>query len=264
MATNIQYTIKQILQEWYQRGSIPDISEIGEFVFDWEFDEDEYAEYLEDNEMEDSPESKKQFAMEYGEFNIEFLDSETYHNINSATLSYDEIADNFDEFGEPLANYIVDTCLADGQGRIEKSCLISYDNFNVNNPDELNALAVKLLPSGGYFNGCRGFILTNGTIVYTPIEHNQSSVIPGINGTFDFIKHGNIRVTLDGLDICKPPTQEQMRTIANIVRYFKNKTLYVTFVNSTGGEHYKTFNYPNAEMVISTINNVFGIEDETF
>lgn len=258
---HIQETVKKILKEWTFYQNIPDITEIGEFVFNWDFHEDEYIEYLEDNELEDSYESKKSFAMECGEFDFEFMDSVYFHECGSATLTYDDILNKFDEFGEPLANYVIDTCLEKGGGRIEKCELLSYNNFNVNNPDELNAMAVKLLQHGSYFEGCRGFILSNGVIVYTPSEHNQSSIIPGINGTFDFIKKGNIRVTLDGLDICKPPTQQQLRTIADIVRHFADKTLYITFVGMNGQEKYKNYNHPNAEMVIYSIKQTFGLSE---
>ena len=254
--SDIQRKQKKPLLEYYNR-NIPDIDEIGEFVFYWDFDEDEYAEYLEDNELQDSYESKNSFAMECGEFNIEFMDAEYFHSIGMATMTYDEITDSFGEFGESLANYVVNTCLKNDNGRIEKSELLSFDNFDVNNPDELNAVAVKLLQNGPYFIGCRGFILTNGVIVYTPSEHNKSSIIPGVKGTVDFIKKGNIRVTLDGLDICKPPTKQQLRTIVNIVRYFAGKTLYVTYVNMTGGEQYQTFYDPNAENVLSKICKFF-------
>jgi hypothetical protein len=41
------------------------------------------------------------------------------------------------------------------------------EEIDVNNPDELNSIAIKMLPHGDYYKDCRGFILTNGDIIYT-------------------------------------------------------------------------------------------------
>ena len=207
---HIMETVRNVLNEWGGYNRIPDISEIGEFVYSMDFDEDEYQEYLQDNELEDNDENKKTFIMDYVEFDFELLDSETYHSLGYYKLSYSDIENNFDEFGEPLACQVLNDCLKFGKGNIEKELLSSPSmNVDVNNPDSINMAAVKILPNGAYYKGCRGFILTNGVVVYTEAEHSHCMEIPGIKGTYDFVWKGNIRLIKDSINVWVKPTIEQ-------------------------------------------------------
>lgn len=253
----LKETLNKLLCEW-GRNSVPDISQIGEFVYDMDFDEDEYQEYLQEWELQDTLEEKIKYIKENVYFNFEFLDNVYHHTLSYAELSYDDI-ENIDEVGEELAKVVLKDCLEDGNGRIEKILLFN-DDINIDDPKELNAAALKILPHGGYFKGCRGFILTDGNIVYTEAEHNHCSEIPGIKGTVDFIKRGNIRILTDSMDVWTKPTVQQRRVIANIVRYYRNETLIVS-VKRNGAEEYRQFDNPNAELILKYIDSVYGMNE---
>ena len=257
---HIKEAVKNVLNEWYNR-NIPDISEIGEFEYYLDFDEDEYMEYLQDNELEDNEENKRTFIMDYSEFDINFYDSETYHQFGSARMSYSEIEDSFGEFGEALAAQILNDCMKYGQGRIEKNELLySKITVDVNDPNSINVAAVKILPNGEYYKGCRGFILTNGVVVYTEKEHNHCSEIPGIKGTVDFIKRGNIRVLMDSIDVWTKPTIEQKRTLVKVARCYANDDLVVSVIVN-GCEKYKKFTNVNAEELFDFLDNIYGVNE---
>lgn len=232
---------------------IPDISEIGEFVYTWDFDEEEYAEYLQENEEEHNDNTLLQYIMDNVSFDFEFLDNETFHTFAWESMYYQEIEDNF---GEDFAREVLDDCKNKGEGRIET--ISFFDNeIDINNPNELNAEAVKLLPHGDYFKDCRGFILSNGEVVYTPLEHNHCTAINGIKGTYHFITLGNIRVLQNSIDIGKEPTQQQRRVLATVINSYKGDTLYIDIIDKSS-EFSVTYVNPEWRYVIGEIDRYYN------
>ena len=241
-----------------------DLSEIGAISLTLDFDDDFYNEYLSDYGLTDSTEVRVKYIKEQGvEFSIEYYDSETYHNMGRyGTMTYDELVENF---GEKLADSALYECL-DGKEHNFEIQAYQEENINLNNPTEFNAAALKYLRHGDYFKDCRGFILTNGSIVYTDSEHNQCSKIPGVKGTFDFIRLGNIRISNHGMDVCKHPTAEQYSVIYEILRYYEGERFYLDLMNGNIGNCSKQYNNCDAEEVISDIRNYFerGIKPRVY
>ena len=202
------------------------MSMIGAVNYSWDFDEDEYQEWLRDDMEGAQPtnENLREYIEDNVTFEIEYLDNETLHHFDSDNLTFSELED---EFGENMANKMLQTCLKDGSGSFETCDLYEDEVVDLNDPDSVNAMAVKLLQHGDYYKDCRGFILTNGEVVYTPAEHNQCSIIDGVNGTFDFIRLGNIRVLSQSIDLSKMPTREQMLTLRKVINSYADEVLYV-------------------------------------
>jgi hypothetical protein len=147
------------------------------------------------------------------------------------SADYSELAD---ELGEQMIERLVGELLERSETSFETEEVYNNRNFDVNNPQELNSIAMKILNHGEYYKGCRGFILTNGVIVYTPAEHNMVSQIDGIEGTFDFIRKGNIRILHQSIDLCKEPTREQKETLREVIASYSDDKLYVDIFTDDG------------------------------
>lgn len=208
---------------------IPDISEIGEFVYSWDFDAEEYNEYLQENGLDDSQEELMNYIEEQVSFDVDFLDNVTYHTFDSLSMSLDEIRE---EYGDKLADTILKDCMNDGEGRIETELIIGDEDIDLNNDTQVNAVAKKLFQHGDYYKDCRGFILTDGTVIYTPNEHNECTRINGVKGTFDFLMLGNIRVLPNSIDIGKKPTSEQREVLMKVINCYSDDTLYLDIMDN--------------------------------
>lgn len=244
----IAESIKSVLNESY------DFNEIGQIDYNCSFDKDEYVEWLEYEGLSESKETLLRYFKEEIQYNIELFDSETYHHMDWQSLYYDEIVG---EYNEKIADEIVSDCIKYGKGSLEISSFIS-EYIDIHNPEELNAEAMKLLKHGNYFKGARGYILTNGVMIYTEAEHNMVSIINGIKGTFHFMSLGNIRVLPNSIDIASKPTRQQEIALMRIIKTYSQDTLYIDFI-TPNGETSKTYNKPNYEMVMNDINRVFGV-----
>jgi len=201
-----------------------DSSEIGAVNYSWDFDEDEYQEWLQEAEYENTQESLMEYINDNVEFELEYLDNETYHTCGGDYVDYDTLEDMF---GSKIQNEILTTCMNDGSGSFETVNLYSDDEVDVNNKDSINNMAMKLLRHGDYFKDCRGFILTNGVVVYTESEHNEICRIPNINNKFDFIRMGNIRVLPQSIDIGDKPTSEQRDVLRRVIASYADEELYL-------------------------------------
>ena len=237
--------------------NIPDTNTIGGFNYSWDFDRDEYEDWLLDEEMEDSPEAYNEYIENNVTFTCEYVDHETRHSTGDyADFSYEDL---IDEYGEKVAKSIRED-LESGtkEGFMDKMDLFD-EEFDVNDPYELANIAMKILPNGEYFKGARGFILANGVVVYTEGEHNECSMIPGVNGTFHFIRLGNIRVLPNGIDIGKEPTREQKNTLAQVISSYSEDRLYVDFMtnNSEYGVTYTFYSDADWRTVLNEIDRYF-------
>ena len=146
-------------------------------------------------------------------------------------LSYDDLEDLF---GENMAETIVRTCMKDGSGYFETDDLYADEQVDINNPQELNAFAMKLLRHGEYFTGCRGFILSNGVVIYTEMEHNEVLRIPGIKSKFQFIELGNIRLLPNSIDIGAEPTPQQEQVLRQVIASYDGEELYLDIFTNGG------------------------------
>lgn len=221
-----------------------DLSEIGRVNYTWDFDDDYYLEWLEDNEFADNEDVKLQYIKEGNvEFELDFCDNETYHTIGNDSVYYEDLEDLF---GERMAETILKNCIEDGEGYFDTEELYYEDNIDINNPSELDSMAMKILRHGEYYKDCRGFILSNGVVVYTDMEHNEVTRIPGINDKFQFITLGNIRVLDHSIDIGKEPTRQQWEVLKQVLRYYDGEELYLDIFHNNAeiGVHYPVCN-PN-------------------
>lgn len=228
-----------------------EFSEVGLVEYEWDFDEDDYNEWLEDNDYTDNQYSKFYFIKENVTFSLEYYDNESFHSMGYEDVSYDDLCNYFNE---SVANQFVDNCMTYGKGRFEMIDLYNGNDVDINNPDSLNSIAVKLLQHGDYYKGCRGFILTNGVVVYTPSEHNTCGVIPNIEGTFHFIALGNIRVLEHGVDIAKEPTLSQRRVLRKVIGSYENEDFYVSLGEDLFGVEYHN---PDPTRVLADIDRYF-------
>lgn len=244
----VRGAIKGLLSE----NTTPEFNEIGMISYTSSFDEDDYNDWLADEGLQPSDENLRQFFKEEVTFEIELFDSDTYHHMFWQNFCYDEIES---EYGERIAEEILSDCMEKGQGSLEPMCYIS-STVDVNNPQELNAEAMKLLKYGRYFKDARGYILTNGVMIYTEAEHNMVTRIDGINSKSHFISLGNIRVLPNSMDMARKPTPEQERVLVQVVRAYADGPLYVDFMTPNGNES-RTYNRPNFEMLMRDINSIY-------
>lgn len=227
---------------------------VGELEIGWDFDEDDYRDWLSENGLEHNKQSLIAYVRDSVTFEVEYFDNDTYHHMGYDYADYDDMVNNF---GEELTYEIIDEIDKNGSYRIETSELYNSEEFDVNNPDELNNIAMKILNHGEYYKGCRGFILTNGVIVYTPAEHNMVSQINGIRGTFDFIKKGNIRILNQSIDLSKQPTPEQREVLRKVIASYSNEELYVDIMDGNG-ECGSTYVKPDWRYVMGEIDRYFS------
>lgn len=231
-----------------------DSSEIGAVNYSWDFDEDEYQEWLQEAGYENTQESLMEYINDNVEFELEYLDNETYHTCGGDYVDYDTLEDMF---GSKMQNEILTTCMNDGSGSFETVNLYSDDEVDVNNKDSINNMAMKLLRHGDYFKDCRGFILTNGVVVYTESEHNEICRIPNINNKFDFIRMGNIRVLPQSIDIGDKPTSEQRDVLRRAIVSYADEELYLDIYQgkSSIGAHYI---HPDWRYVMGEIDRFYS------
>lgn len=209
-----------------------DISDIGQVAVRLDLDGDDYADYLADRSLEDSDEAKAMFIRDgYAEYEVELFDSVTYHSLGFDRMTIDGIEDFF---GEPLARAVLRDCM-DGEEHEYEPHLYADQEVDLSDPAQLSNAAMKCLPHGEYTRGARGFILPNGVVVYTPMEHNHCSRVPGVKGTFHFIGLGCIRVLEQGVDIAKPPTPRQLQTLSDVFNANYGREFYVDLQGGASG-----------------------------
>ena len=235
--------------------SYEELNDYGMIEYSWDFDEDEYHEYLEEDSLEDSAETLEEYIQDNVRFEVEFFDNETFHQVKCEDYYYDDLEDAFDE---KVARIIINDCKKSGKGKLEISCLYDDEELDLNDNEQVNDRAMKVLSYGNFYEGCRGFILTNGVVVYTPTEHNQCTAINGVKGTFDFIRMGNIRILDHSIDIGKYPTNAQFMVLQKVIRTYS--PLYMDII-SGGTEISKIYERPNYEMVVRDIKKAFGVKE---
>ena len=227
---------------------------VGEVEIGWDFDEDDYKDWLKEEGLDNNQENLITYISDSVSFEIEYFDNDTFHHMG---YDYADYNDMVNAFGENLMPQIIDEIDNNGTYRIETSELYNSGEFDVNNPNELNNIAMKILNHGEYYKDCRGFILTNGVVVYTPAEHNMVSQINDIKGTFDFIEKGNIRVLPQSIDLSKPPTQEQRVVLRQAIASYSDEELYLDILDGNGS-YGTTYVKPDWRYVMGEIDRYFS------
>jgi hypothetical protein len=99
--------------------------------------------------------------------------------------------------------------------------------------------------------------LTNGVVVYTPSEHNEICMIPGVNSKFDFIEMGNIRLLPNSIDIGAEPTSEQRDVLRRAIASYADEELYLDIYQgkSSIGAHYI---HPDWRYVMGEIDRFYS------
>lgn len=244
------FEYKHVMNEvQYYNHTLPDYSDVGIFEYEIYVDEDDYNEYLIDNELQDSDDIRKQYFNNEVQIELTFYDHEYNHYIASESMFIDDIRELY---GEKLAEIIFNNCYNkfEFKGKVDKSSLI--DEIDLNDSDAVNNFCLQYMPTGEYFKGCRGFILTNGTVVYTEQEHNDILLIPNLKSKFDFIRMGNIRIMPNSMDIGQCPTYAQIRVLRQLINDYADDELYLDIFNN-GHETGCKYDYPDDDEVIADI-----------
>ena len=232
-----------------------DMSEIGAVNCQLDFDEDEYIEWLNDNELQDIPEVKTQFIKDYCTYSIEYLTAETFHSFDYDDLTYDEVIDTF---GENMGMAMINDCM-DGKEHSFETLEYAEDTpVDLTNPKEVNAAAKKYMRSVDHPAGqFRGFILTDGTVVDAGWDHIACTRIPGVKSREHFVQLGNIRFSNTGLEFAKYPTHEQLRMLRIYCEYHQSDTIYVDIVNEKNGRGDFTYNGIDFQELVNDLYNYF-------
>lgn len=214
----------------------------------------EYIPDIEDFDIEDydNEQEMREDMLSCYEFCIESVNDIFGNKLNDGYI-YLNYLDVCRYFNENIANQMINN---DGIHRGGTSYEIT---IGVNTTPksltlkDVDDLAKQVLPIiDEYYKNCRGFILYDGTIVGTDAEHNMCSVIDGINGTFDFIKLGNIRILPNGVDIVKEPTNEQRRVLMKVINSYRNEDFYLD-IDGNGVKYYQ----PDYRRVLADIDRYF-------
>lgn len=246
----LKKSLNAINENYYEPNEIGSIS-----IYDCNFDEDDYQDYLNTNNIQDSTKTKIQYIKDNCSFELEYKDSEYFHHMDYDVLYYDDIAD---KFNEQLANDILMSYLNNNNYYNESFDVLDYmfdddSNVDTNNIHEIENDAMKKLKHGPYYDGARGFILTNGTMVYTEAEHNMITRVAGISDKYFPIKNlGWIRVLPNSINIGKIPTEQQQNILYKIIDYYKNQTLYIDMFKN-GSEHPFVYEHPSYRKIINDI-----------
>lgn len=231
-----------------------ELNEIGAVYFSWDFDEDEYQEWLADEEVDDSDESLTEYIKYDVSFEFDLMDSETFHHFDYENLSYDEIVDNY---GEEIAEYVIGECKKHGEGSFEPLMFMDDDKVDTNDVSQVNADAERKLINGEYFKGARGFILTNGVVVYTENEHNAITRVAGIDDKFKAVtKYGMIRILPNSVDIGARPTSEQRDVLRKLISCYSDDVLYLDIFDK-GTEHGCSYQNPSWREVLADIDKFY-------
>ncbi len=233
-----------------------DVFQYGELVYECDFDEDDYQDWLEDEGRQGTFEDKLEYFKENVGFEVTYYDSETYHPMHTESYySFDELEYDIDD--EAMCQQILKDCMENGEGRLEPIMFVN-DDIDIENPSEVIKQATRLFPTSEYFKNDRGFILTDGTYI-NGIGLDHSGAVQRISNKFkshyDFARHGYIRCG-NGLEIGAMPTSEQFNVIRQVVRSYHDDEFFLDLING-GSEYGCRYNDPNPQRVIGDIYNFY-------
>ena len=144
-----------------------------------------------------------------------------------------------EKLGNKLASMITNHEGTFSQGSYVISDLMSEIKVDVNNVEEVNALAKKMFTSynDNYSGKVHGWLLTDGTILDFGghVDHLSICWVNGMTlGKFEDL--GNIRIGYNSFELCQYPTQEQKAQLRKLIAV--NDEVYVDICKYKGSGNY--------------------------
>ena len=250
------FLAENLLMETYGWQIPPyELNEIGLVRFECMFDEDDYSEWLSDNELTDSQDVRLEYYKTEVTYDFELFDSVYFHHLDFWENVLLDDAENY--FGEKGAEIVLTQCMKNGEGSFETVDLYEDEAVDINNPHELDDIAMRMIPNGDYFKGCRGFILHNGVVVYMPNEHNECSIINGVEGTYHFIALGNVRLLPNSIDIGQKPTPQQEEVIEQVASEYEGEEFFMDLDGGKRGQCGVRYAAANPERIMADIEKYY-------
>lgn len=213
----ITETLRKTISESYYNNDF-DIDFVDEIVFSKEFVGDE-----EEDDMTDPS---------LWEFDITCYDTNGEECLAEYGIDFEDLENIV---GEDNAQYIWNSEKEEGRFWNDSKGTMPSD---INNVDEVNAIAKKCFTVTEYYPNERGYILTDGSFIYfgPNVDHVSISRIDGMT-VGKFVSLGNIRVGQGSIELEKPPTYEQKKQLYKFIGGTYDDT-YVDIVKYSGSGQY--------------------------
>lgn len=204
------------------------------------------------------------------ERHLEDDDDDSYYTYDVAGFD----ADDFELFQEyylmeyELENYLglhlAQKIIKDDEDSGVLDNLVNTTPNNINDVNEVNAIAKKIFTVTEYQPKDRGYLLTDGSFLYfgPNVDHVSISMIDGMT-IAQFISLGNIRMGTDGFQLTKTPTLAQKRELYKLIANVD--TVYVDI--SRKDNNHSMYAYPldhasftdaDPRYVLNVINRFFN------
>lgn len=136
--------------------------------------------------------------------------------------------------------------------------LLSSISVDDNNVDEVNTLAKRIFKTcGDYYKDCRGYILTDGTILdFGPNTDHVSITNVGNQRIASFLQLGNIRIGVQSIELACEPTFEQKRQLRRMINCYSDDELYVDIVQDKGYQYGQPLT--SAKYINPSFDKVYG------
>lgn len=170
-------------------------------------------------------------------------EDEGYYSYDIIGYDYfsDEIFREFDLSFDDLVNLLGwDLATEISSSEKDNGFLDGFRNSSVsdlNNVEEVNALAKEIFGENQYYPGQRGYLLTDGTFLYfgPNVDHMSITAIDGMT-IGKFVSLGNIRMQDVGFELEKVPTEAQAYQLSRMI--YKLSEIYVDVVKYDGKGNY--------------------------
>ena len=168
------------------------------------------------------------------QFDIACYDINGEECLTKYGIDYEDLVNTV---GEENAQYIWNSETEDGRFWNDAKGTTPSD---INNVNEVNAIAKKCFTVSEYYPNERGYILTDGSFIYfgPNVDHASISRIDGMT-VGKFVSLGNIRVGQGSLELEKPPTYEQKIQLYKLIGGAE-EDIYVDIVKYSGKGQYSS------------------------
>lgn len=224
-------------------------------------------------------------SIEYYRHIEEDYDEDDDGNLIDVTLydlvlkdSQDEVlkyADNLTEedmedlIGEDLAKLV----LTANQPRGYLQDVMSTSVDNLDDVVEVNKVARRLWQTTGYVADARGYILTDGSLLYfgPNVDHMSICWIEGMT-VGKFVSLGNIRCSYGSFELEKEPTGSQRAALRELIANSNSNTIYFDIVKYSGSGTYSdnisssAFKTHNPSIILNQLTRYFnsGIKPDDY
>ena len=248
MLTEIQYIKQKLINEYFNRNQHVDIESINTIEY-YVKEEEEY------------------FGDEDEEYNGDLLEKYLVYDIECKNTDYDVVfaEDNMtiEEIEESLGSEIAQKITnREGYTKDNESYYLTDLLYSIsvddNNVDEVNAAAKRLFSTcDSYYKDCRGYILTDGTILdFGPNTDHISIGSVGNQRIASFLQLGNIRIGVQSIELACEPTFEQKRQLRRMINYYSDEELYVDIVQDKGYQYGQPLT--SAKYINPSFDKVYG------